>query len=50
MAGNLVSSQAVSAMGGDVINVRVNAAPGTYVVKVCNADGDVVKTAKVIKK
>ena len=50
LAGNLVSSQAVSAMGGDVINVRVNAAPGTYVVKVCNADGDVVKTAKVIKK
>ena len=50
LAGNLVSSQAVSAMGGDVINVRVNAAPGTYVVKVSDAAGDVVTTAKVIKK
>ena len=50
LAGTLVSSQSASAMAGDVINVRVNAAPGTYVVKVCNADGDVVKTAKVIKK
>ena len=50
LAGNLVSSQAVSAVGGDVINVRVNAAPGTYVVKVSDAAGDVVTTAKVIKK
>ena len=50
MAGNLVSSQAVSAVGGDVINVRVNAAPGTYVVKVSDAAGDVVTTAKVIKQ
>ena len=49
LAGNLVSSQAVSAVGGDVINVRVNAAPGTYVVKVSDAAGDVVTTAKVIK-
>ena len=50
LAGNLVSSQAVSAVGGDVINVRVNAAPGTYVVKVSDAAGDVVTTAKVIKR
>ena len=50
LAGNLVSSQAVSAVGGDVINVRVNAAPGTYLVKVSDAAGDVVTTAKVIKR
>ena len=50
LAGNLVSSQAVSAMGGDVINVRVNAEPGSYIVKVMNAEGKVVKTVKVIKK
>ena len=50
LAGNLVSSQAVSAMGGEVINVRVNAEPGSYIVKVVNAEGKTVRTAKVIKK
>ena len=50
LAGNLVSSQAVTAEGGDFYNVRVNAAPGAYLVKITDADGKVVKTVKVIKK
>ena len=37
-------------MGGEVINVRVNAEPGSYIVKVVNAEGKTVRTAKVIKK
>ena len=50
LAGNLVSSQAVTAVGGDFYNVRVNAAPGAYLVKITDADGHVLTTAKVIKR
>ena len=50
LAGNLVSSQAVTAVGGDFYNVRVNAAPGAYLVKITDADGHVLKTVKVIKR
>lgn len=50
LAGNLVSEQAMSAVAGDVIRVSVNAAPGTYLVKVLNKDAETVKAVKVIKK
>lgn len=50
LAGNLVSEQGISAAQGDVVRVTVDAAPGTYLVKVLNKDAKAVKTVKVIKK
>lgn len=50
LAGNLVSEQGISAAQGDVVRVAVNAAPGTYLVKVLNKDAKTVKSVKVIKK
>lgn len=50
LAGNLVSEQGISSLQGDVVRVAVNAAPGTYLVKVLNKDAKAVKAVKVIKK
>lgn len=50
LAGDLVSEQGISALQGDVVRVAVNAAPGTYIVKVMNKDAKTVKAVKVIKK
>lgn len=50
LTGSLVSEHALSAVAGDVVRVSVEAAPGTYLVKILNKDAKAVKTVKVIKK
>lgn len=50
LAGSLVSSHAVDAAGGEVIRVSVNATPGSYIVRMANAEGKTVKTVKLIKQ
>lgn len=50
LAGSLVSSHAVDATGGEVIRVSVNATPGSYIVRMSNAEGKTVKTLKLIKQ
>lgn len=50
LTGSLVSEHALSAVAGDVVRVSVEAAPGTYLVKILNKDAKTVKTVKVIKK
>lgn len=50
VTGSLVAEQVVTAVSGEFVRLRIDAAPGAYVVKIYNEDGDAVRAVKVLKK
>ena len=50
VTGSLVAEQVVTAVSGESVRLRIDAAPGVYVVKIYNEDGDAVRAVKVLKK
>ena len=50
VTGSLVAEQVVTAVSGEFVRLCIDAAPGVYVVKIYNEDGDAVRAVKVLKK